>query len=69
MTVQIVSFVALGSKCWSSLRFCGQCHRCSRYDTCAYPERTATVAYDETRAKAKALRDQSDALYASLKEI
>lgn len=60
---------ALGVNCWSTHRFTGHCHRCARYDTCKYPERVASEAYDQVRATAVSLRQQSDALYAALKEM
>lgn len=69
MKVAVVSSFAMGVNCWLPVRMTGTCATCNRYDTCSYPERVADEVYDDLRAMAKSLRDQSDAIYAQLKRM
>lgn len=69
MNARVVMSAELGNKCWSSMRFLNQCHKCLRYNACTYPERTATVEYDELMAKARYHKAESDRLYALSKEV
>jgi len=36
----IVSSKELGTKCWSAIRFLGECQKCSRVISCVLPEAT-----------------------------
>lgn len=69
MSVAVVSFKDLGSNCWSAVRLTTGCHACQRYDTCTYPERVPTPAYDQLRSDAAALKAQSDAIYARARNM
>jgi hypothetical protein len=60
---------ALGTRCWSTLRFLDRCCHCTRYDTCTYPERVANQKYDDLRQEARKLKEDSDRIYREIKDI
>ena len=49
MKVKIVKSKDLGVRCWSVLRFVGQCYKCERYKQCDYPEKVEKRRYEEPK--------------------
>jgi hypothetical protein len=64
-----VSSKEVGAQCWSALRFTGRCYKCDRYDVCNYRCRVPDQTYDEKRALARKLKEESDKLYRELKDL